>query len=56
VIHIVTTTNAEGYSAEMLQAFELHQFDDEHAVHMLYIEAGAVLGYQRLCRRRALTS
>jgi acyl-homoserine lactone synthase len=27
---------------------ETDQFDDEHAVHMLYIEAGAVLGYQRL--------
>jgi acyl-homoserine lactone synthase len=70
VIHIVTAANADRYSAEMLQAFELRhrvfveekgwqalkrpdgretdQFDDEHAVHMLYIEAGAVIGYQRL--------
>jgi len=70
VIHIVTGANADRYSAEMLQAYELRhrvfveekgwaalrrpdsreidQFDDEYAVHMLYIEAGAVLGYQRL--------
>jgi acyl-homoserine lactone synthase len=27
---------------------EIDQFDDEHAVHMLYIEEGQVLGYQRM--------
>lgn len=27
---------------------EIDQFDDEHAVHMLYIENGTVLGYQRM--------
>jgi acyl-homoserine lactone synthase len=27
---------------------EFDQFDDEHAVHMLYIEHGLVLGYQRM--------
>ncbi len=27
---------------------EIDQFDDEHAVHMLYIEHGQVLGYQRM--------
>jgi acyl-homoserine lactone synthase len=27
---------------------EIDQFDDEHAVHMLYIEEGKVLGYQRM--------
>jgi acyl-homoserine lactone synthase len=27
---------------------EIDKFDDEHAVHMLYIEGGKVLGYQRL--------
>lgn len=26
---------------------EVDQFDDEHAVHMLYLEEGKVLGYQR---------
>ncbi len=26
---------------------EIDQFDDKHAVHMLYIEDGKVLGYQR---------
>jgi acyl-homoserine lactone synthase len=26
---------------------EIDQFDDKHAVHMLYIEQGKVLGYQR---------
>jgi acyl-homoserine lactone synthase len=70
LIHIVTAANADRYSAEMRQAFELRhrvfveekgwtalkrpdgreidRFDDEHAVHMLYIEARRVLGYQRL--------
>jgi acyl-homoserine lactone synthase len=27
---------------------EIDQFDDEHAVHMLYVESGKVLGYQRM--------
>jgi acyl-homoserine lactone synthase len=27
---------------------EIDQFDNEHAVHMLYIEHGTVLGYQRM--------
>lgn len=27
---------------------EIDQFDNEHAVHMLYIEHGKVLGYQRM--------
>ncbi|HEX3496067.1 MAG TPA: acyl-homoserine-lactone synthase [Methylocella sp.] len=27
---------------------EIDQFDNEHAVHMLYIEDGKVLGYQRM--------
>jgi acyl-homoserine lactone synthase len=27
---------------------ETDRFDDEHAVHMLYIEAGRVIGYQRM--------
>jgi acyl-homoserine lactone synthase len=27
---------------------EIDQFDDKHAVHMLYIEEGKVLGYQRM--------
>lgn len=27
---------------------EIDQFDNEHAVHMLYIEKGKVLGYQRM--------
>ncbi|MEJ6780965.1 acyl-homoserine-lactone synthase [Aminobacter sp. Piv2-1] len=27
---------------------ETDRFDDEHAVHMVYIEAGKVIGYQRL--------
>ena len=27
---------------------EIDQFDNKHAVHMLYIEHGQVLGYQRL--------
>ncbi|MEE1613337.1 acyl-homoserine-lactone synthase [Microvirga sp. CF3016] len=27
---------------------EVDQFDNEHAVHMLYIEEGKVLGYQRM--------
>jgi acyl-homoserine lactone synthase len=27
---------------------EIDQFDNEHAVHMLYIEHGMVLGYQRM--------
>ena len=27
---------------------EIDQFDDKHAVHMLYIERGIVLGYQRM--------
>ena len=27
---------------------EIDQFDNKHAVHMLYIEQGKVLGYQRL--------
>jgi len=27
---------------------EIDQFDDERAVHMLYIQGGAVLGYQRM--------
>ncbi len=27
---------------------EMDRFDDEHAVHMLYIEAGRVIGYQRM--------
>ena len=27
---------------------EIDQFDDEHAVHMLYVENGKVLGYQRM--------
>ena len=27
---------------------EIDQFDDKHAVHMLYIEHGKVLGYQRM--------
>jgi len=27
---------------------EIDQFDTEHAVHMLYIDGGAVLGYQRM--------
>jgi acyl-homoserine lactone synthase len=27
---------------------EIDQFDDKHAVHMLYIEQGQVLGYQRM--------
>jgi acyl-homoserine lactone synthase len=27
---------------------EIDQFDNEHAVHMLYIEEGEVLGYQRM--------
>ncbi|MGO4525461.1 acyl-homoserine-lactone synthase [Microvirga sp. 2MCAF35] len=27
---------------------EIDQFDNEHAIHMLYIEAGQVLGYQRM--------
>jgi acyl-homoserine lactone synthase len=27
---------------------EIDQFDDKHAVHMLYIESGKVLGYQRM--------
>jgi acyl-homoserine lactone synthase len=27
---------------------EIDQFDNEHAVHMLYIEEGKVLGYQRM--------
>lgn len=27
---------------------EIDCFDDEHAVHMLYIEAGRVIGYQRM--------
>lgn len=27
---------------------EIDRFDDEHAVHMLYIEAGRVIGYQRM--------
>jgi predicted GNAT family N-acyltransferase len=39
---------------------EIDQFDDEHAVHMLYVESGKVLGYQRMlptsgrtCSRRS---
>ena len=27
---------------------EIDQFDTKHAVHMLYLEGGEVLGYQRL--------
>jgi acyl-homoserine lactone synthase len=27
---------------------ETDRFDDEHAVHMLYLEAGRVIGYQRM--------
>jgi acyl-homoserine lactone synthase len=27
---------------------EIDQFDDEHAVHMLYVESGKVLDYQRM--------
>ena len=27
---------------------EIDQFDNKHAVHMLYIEEGKVLGYQRM--------
>ena len=27
---------------------EIDQFDDKHAVHLLYIEHGRVLGYQRM--------
>ncbi|MFI0846541.1 acyl-homoserine-lactone synthase [Mesorhizobium sp. IMUNJ 23232] len=27
---------------------EIDRFDDEHAVHMLYVEAGRVIGYQRM--------
>lgn len=27
---------------------EIDRFDDEHAVHMLFIEAGRVIGYQRM--------
>jgi acyl-homoserine lactone synthase len=27
---------------------EIDQFDNEHAVHMLYVEDGKVLGYQRM--------
>jgi acyl-homoserine lactone synthase len=27
---------------------EIDQFDDEHAVHMLYVREGRVLGYQRM--------
>lgn len=27
---------------------ETDRFDDEHAVHMLYIEDGRVIGYQRM--------
>jgi acyl-homoserine lactone synthase len=27
---------------------EIDQFDDEHAVHMLYVQEGRVLGYQRM--------
>lgn len=27
---------------------ETDSFDDEHAVHMLYVEAGRVIGYQRM--------
>jgi acyl-homoserine lactone synthase len=36
---------------------EIDQFDDEHAVHMLYIDQGQVLGYQRMLpSTRARTS
>jgi acyl-homoserine lactone synthase len=31
-----------------LDGREIDQFDNEHAVHMLYVEEGKVLGYQRM--------
>jgi acyl-homoserine lactone synthase len=42
MIHVVTPENEHFYRDEM------DQFDTKHAVNMLYIEGGNVLGYQRL--------
>ena len=35
---------------------EIDQFDNKHAVHMLYIEQGKVLGYQRMLALNASAS
>lgn len=70
LLHIVTHENADRYSSEMDQAFQLRhkvfveekgwtdlerddgreidRFDSIDAVHMLYVEDGRVVGYQRM--------
>ena len=46
--HQVFVKEMGWHNLAKLDGREIDQFDNEHAVHMLYIEDGEVLGYQRL--------
>ncbi len=45
--HRVFVTEMGWHDLAKSDGREIDQFDDEHAVHMLYLEEGKVLGYQR---------